>query len=72
MSGAAAANALTKKVSATKEILIGAGLAIAVRYSAAALGGSVWRAWHMSYKSNVDEFYAKYEAAQRAKNAQQQ
>lgn len=30
MSGAAAANALTKKVSATKEILIGAGLAIAV------------------------------------------
>eukprot|EP00170_Pyropia_yezoensis_P004490 contig_18351_g4503 len=64
MSGAAAANALTKKVSATKEILIGAGLAIA--------GGVVWRSWHMSYKSNVDEYYAKYEAAQRAKNAQQQ
>lgn len=64
MSGPAAANALTKKVSATKEILIGAALAIA--------GGSVWRSWHMSYKSNVDEYYAKYEAAQRAKNAQQQ
>lgn len=31
MSGPAAANALTKKVSATKEILIGAALAIAVR-----------------------------------------
>lgn len=37
MSGAAAANALTKKVSATKEILIGAGLAIAVRCSLARL-----------------------------------
>lgn len=35
-------------------------------------GGVVWRSWHMSYKSNVDEYYAKYEAAQRAKNAQQQ
>lgn len=38
MSGAAAANALTKKVSATKEILIGAGLAIAV-------GCSLFRSW---------------------------
>lgn len=38
MSGAAAANALTKKVSATKEILIGAGLAIAVRCRAPSLG----------------------------------
>ncbi|OSX77021.1 hypothetical protein BU14_0165s0014 [Porphyra umbilicalis] len=63
MSGAAAANALTKKVSATKEILLGAALALGA--------GGVWRAWHTGYKANIDEWYVKYEAEQRAKNAGQ-
>jgi len=33
--------------------------------------GSVWRAWHTGYKANIDEWYVKYEAEQRAKNAGQ-
>lgn len=43
MSGPAAANALTKKVSATKEILIGAALAIAVRCAVCPASGVVAR-----------------------------
>lgn len=43
MSGPAAANALTKKVSATKEILIGAALAIAVRITDCPASGVVAR-----------------------------
>lgn len=26
-------------------------------------GAMVWRAWHMSYKAAIDDFYKKYEAA---------
>ncbi|KAI0562309.1 hypothetical protein FGB62_62g138 [Gracilaria domingensis] len=59
------------QVSATKEILMGAVIAIStpVLLSIHVLriqGGFVWRAWHLSYKASVDDYYKKLAADEAA------
>lgn len=46
----------SKQVSVLTEIAIGMGLGL--------VGGFAWRAWHLSYKAKIDDYYTKLSAAQ--------
>ena len=51
----------TRQVSVVTEIAIGMGLGLA--------GGFAWRAWHLSYKARIDDYYTKLNA-QNAENGE--
>lgn len=44
----------SKQVSVVKEIAIGMGLGL--------VAGVGWRAWHVSYKAKIDDYYVKLNA----------